>query len=208
MQTSVIIAILGVIAYFIGNISPSIIMAKRAGLDIKKEGSGNAGTTNALRVMGKKAGAITMVIDVLKGAVAVIMGFVFAGSMGATCCALFVFLGHVWPMIYKFKGGKGVATTFGVLLAFNPLYAGVMLAIVAIFVLITKRMSVGSIVGSVALPVAAFFMEPEFLWVTLIMSVILLVKHRANMGRLIRGEEPVMSIFEKKEKEDIRKEDV
>lgn len=66
----------------------------------------------------------------------------------------------------------------------------------------------GSIVGSVALPVAAFFMEPEFLWVTLIMSVILLVKHRANMGRLIRGEEPVMSIFEKKEKEDIRKEDV
>ncbi|MGI6766989.1 MAG: glycerol-3-phosphate 1-O-acyltransferase PlsY [Lentihominibacter sp.] len=208
MQTSVIIAILGLIAYFIGNISPSIIMAKRAGLDIKKEGSGNAGTTNALRVMGKKAGAITMVVDILKGAVAVIIGFVFAGSMGAACCALFVFLGHVWPMIYRFKGGKGVATTFGVLLAVNLLYAGVMLGIVAIFVLITKRMSVGSIVGSATLPVVAFFMEPEFLWVALIMAVVLLVKHRTNMGRLIRGEEPIMSIFEKKKKEEIQEEDV
>ncbi len=208
MQTFVIIGIAGLIAYFIGNISPSTIMAKRAGFDIKEKGSGNAGTTNALRVMGKKAGAITMVVDILKGVAAVLIGFVFAGSMGAYCCALFVFLGHVWPMIYRFRGGKGVATTFGALLAVNPLYAVVMLAIVAIFVLITKRMSVGSVAGAVALPVVAFFMEPAFVWVAAIMTIILLVKHRSNMSRLIHGEEPIMSIFEKKEKEEIQEEDV
>ena len=143
----ILLSVACLISYFIGNISPSTIMAKRAGLDIKKEGSGNAGTTNALRVMGKKAGAITMVIDIVKGVAAVMIGTLIVGEMGAMCCGFCVFIGHIWPMIYKFKGGKGVATTFGVLLAINPIYALAELIIVAIFTLGTKIMSVGSIAG-------------------------------------------------------------
>ena len=91
--------------------------------DIHKEGSGNAGTTNALRVMGKKAGVITLVVDVLKGTIAVLIGFLLAGSAGEAWCVLAVFCGHVWPVFYKFKGGKGVATAFGALLGLNPLMA-------------------------------------------------------------------------------------
>ena len=90
-----VLGVVGLIAYFIGNISPSTIMAKRQGIDIKKEGSGNAGTTNALRVMGKKAGAITCVVDILKGVVAVLIGMLAASNPGAYVCALCVFLGHV-----------------------------------------------------------------------------------------------------------------
>ena len=196
----ILIGILGVVAYFIGNISPSTIMAKRQGLDIKKEGSGNAGTTNALRVMGKKAGAITCIVDILKGVVAVLIGMLAAGNPGAYICALCVFLGHVWPIVYKFKGGKGVATAFGAVLAVNPLLAVIALVIVAIVVFASKRMSLGSIVGAVAFAVLAAFMEPGFFAFACVMAIIMLIKHRANIVRLIHGEEPVMGIFDKKDK--------
>ena len=129
------------IAYFIGNISPSTIMGRRSGIDIKKEGSGNAGTTNALRVLGKKAAVITLCVDVLKGVVAVLIGSFAAGSVGAYGCALCVILGHIWPMVYKFKGGKGIATSFGTLLALNPLLALIELGIVAVVTLLSKRLA-------------------------------------------------------------------
>ncbi len=198
----ILLGVLGVVAYFIGNISPSTIMAKRQGLDIKSEGSGNAGTTNALRVMGKKAGAITCIVDILKGVVAVLIGMFVAGNPGAYICALCVFLGHVWPLVYKFKGGKGVATAFGAVLAVNPLLALIALVIVAIVVFTSKRMSLGSIVGAIAFAVLAIFLEPGFAAPAIVMAIIMLIKHRANIVRLIHGEEPVMGIFEKKEKEE------
>ncbi|MBQ6369997.1 MAG: glycerol-3-phosphate 1-O-acyltransferase PlsY [Firmicutes bacterium] len=191
---------LGVIAYFIGNISPSTIMAKKQGIDIKKEGSGNAGTTNALRVMGKKAGAITCIVDILKGVIAVLIGTLAAGPAGGWICALCVFLGHVWPIIYKFKGGKGVATAFGAVLAVKPLLALIALIIVAIVVLISKRMSLGSIIGAIAFAILAIFLEPGFFPYAAVMAIIMLIKHRANIVRLAHGEEPIMSIFEKKDK--------
>ena len=191
-----------VIAYFIGNISPSILMAKARGIDIRSEGSGNAGTTNALRVMGKKAGAVTLVIDILKGTCAVLLGGLIAGNTGEMWCVLAVFCGHVWPVFFGFRGGKGVATAFGALLGLNPLMALATLAIVIIGVLITKRMSVGSILGAICFPGLALFMEPEFIYIGIAVAVIVIVKHRANIGRLARGEEPVMSIFEKKNDEE------
>ena len=196
----ILLGVLGLVAYFIGNISPSTIMAKRQGLDIKKEGSGNAGTTNALRVMGKKAGAITCIVDILKGVVAVLIGLLIGGPAAAYLCALCVFLGHVWPIIYKFQGGKGVATAFGAVLAVNPLLALISLGIVAIVVFTSKRMSLGSIVGAIAFAVLAIFLEPGFFVFACVMAVIMLIKHRANIVRLIHGEEPIMSIFEKKDK--------
>ena len=198
----ILLGVLGLVAYFIGNISPSTIMAKKQGLDIKKEGSGNAGTTNALRVMGKKAGAITCIVDILKGVVAVLIGLVAGGPLAAYLCALCVFLGHVWPIVYKFKGGKGVATAFGAVLAVNPLLAVISLAIVAIVVFTSKRMSLGSIVGAVAFAVLAAFMEPGFFAFACVIAIIIIIKHRANIVRLAHGEEPVMGIFKKKEETD------
>lgn len=190
------------IAYFIGCISPSTILAKAQGIDIKKEGSGNAGTTNALRVMGKKAAVITLIIDVAKGAAAVGIGWLMAGEMGAMGCVLCVMLGHIWPIVYRFKGGKGIATSFGALLALDPVIALIELAIVALATLISKRMSVGSIAGLILLPAVAFFRMPQFIWISVIMAVIMLIKHRANIVRLIHGEEPILSIFDKKAKQE------
>lgn len=194
------------IAYFIGNISPSTIIARAHGIDIKKEGSGNAGTTNALRVLGKKAAVITLVIDILKGVAAVLIGTLLAGQTGAMGCALCVILGHIWPLIYKFRGGKGIATSFGALLALNPLLALLELAIVAAVTLISKRMSAGSIAGLVCLPFMCIFMEPDFTIIAAVISVIMLIKHRENIVRLIHGEEPKLGIFDK-DKKDMQKQD-
>ncbi|MDO4393125.1 MAG: glycerol-3-phosphate 1-O-acyltransferase PlsY [Bacillota bacterium] len=195
MTLKFIIAI--VIAYVLGNISPSTIMARSRGIDIKKEGSGNAGTTNALRVMGKKAGVITVLVDVFKGTVAVIIGTILVGHNPAGWCILAVFLGHVWPVLLDFKGGKGVATTFGAVLGYNPLMALIALVVVAIVVFTSKRMSVGSLVGAISFPILSIFMEPHVLPVAIIMMTIIIVKHKDNIVRLIHGEEPVMSIFDK-----------
>ena len=188
------------VAYAIGNISPSIMLAKARGIDIKKEGSGNAGTTNALRVMGKKAGVITLVVDVLKGTCAVLLGGLIGGYTAQMLCVVAVFCGHVWPALYRFKGGKGVATAFGALMGLNPLLGLSALAIVLIGVLVSKRMSVGSILGALCFPALAYFLEPDFIIPGSILALIIIIKHRANIGRLFRGEEPVMSIFERNKK--------
>ena len=188
------------IAYFIGNISPSTMLAKARGLDIKKEGSGNAGTTNALRVMGAKAGVITLVVDICKGVIAVLLGHILAGPICATYCAVAVIAGHVWPVIYKFKGGKGVATTFGAILAINPLLALLTLLVVAVTVLITKRMSAGSVMGALFFPLLCFFNEPVFFLMGILLAAIVIIKHKANIVRLLNGEEPKLGFLDKDKK--------
>lgn len=182
-----------VIAYILGNVSPSIILGKLHGIDIKKEGSGNAGTTNALRVLGKKAALITLVIDVGKGILAVVIGRLTGGEAVGYLCALAVFCGHIWPCFYSFKGGKGVATAFGALLAVNWILGLAALAVVSAGLALTQRMSVGSLMGALLFPVICWFTEPDFIWIGSLMALIVLIKHRANIGRLIRGEEPKMS---------------
>lgn len=186
-----------VVAYLLGNISPSIILGKLHGIDIKKEGSGNAGTTNALRVLGKKAALITLVIDIGKGVLAVLIGRLIGGDAAGYICALAVFCGHIWPCFYSFKGGKGVATAFGALLSVNWMLGLAALAVVAVGLLLTQRMSVGSLLGAITFPVLCWFLEPDFIWLGSVMALIILIKHRANIGRLLRGEEPKMS-FKKK----------
>ena len=110
-----------VIAYLIGNISPSILLAKAKGIDIRKEGSGNAGTTNALRVMGKKAGADNSYRRCSQGnRLRCCWDLLLAGHVGAMWCVVAVFCGHVWPVFFGFRGGKGVATAFGALMGLNP----------------------------------------------------------------------------------------
>lgn len=201
-------------AYLIGNISPATIMAKLAGLDIRKEGSGNPGTTNALRVLGNKAGAVTLLIDVLKGSLAVVLGglstsiFVSGGpspeAMGLVA-GLGVILGHLWPAFFKFKGGKGVATTFGVLLAVSFPLCLACLGVLVLLVILSKKVSPGSLGAAVSLPVLTPFLgglsyreegSLMLVWAFLI-GIIIIGKHRENIKRLLKREEPNLS-FKKK----------
>lgn len=195
INTPVIITL--IIAYLLGNISPSIILGKKYGIDIKSEGSGNAGTTNALRVLGKKVGIITLVVDILKGVLAVILGRYVGGETVAMACGVLVFCGHVWPVFFKFKGGKGVATAFGVIMAINPLMGAVVAAMMVVIVLITKRVSAGSVICSLVFPFIANLYDPAYLWWTLILCVTILYKHKENINRLVKGEEPKLN-FKKK----------
>lgn len=187
-----------VIAYLLGCISPAIILGKIYGIDIKKQGSGNAGTTNVLRVLGGKAAVITLLIDIAKGSIAVSLGNYLAGDKIGMICAFAVFCGHLWPCFYKFKGGKGVATSFGVILAVHPLLALMSLGCAAVLTVLSKRMSVGSLSAAVMFVPLCFWFKPEFIYVGSLMALIIIIKHRGNIKRLINKEEPPMSIFERK----------
>lgn len=180
-------------AYLIGNISPATLIARASGVDIRNEGSGNPGTTNMLRVMGKKAAVFTLFIDILKGVIAVLIGKYFGGEPLAVICGLAVFAGHVFPVIYKFKGGKGIATAFGVLLALNIQMALLCLGIAAVAFVTARRVSVGSLLGAIALPVFARFFMPDYIVVFAVMAIIVIIKHRGNIRRLLHGEEPKIS---------------
>ncbi len=188
--------IMVVVAYFIGNISPAILIGRAKGIDIKKEGSGNAGTTNVLRVLGKRAAIATLVIDVLKGTIAVVLGGIFFGEYIASICVIAVFAGHVWPVLFKFKGGKGVATAFGALAGFNPAMGFTALGIVALGVVLSKRMSFGSVLGAITFPIVAYLYSPTFLLMGTGVAILIIIKHIENIKRLIKGKEP--KIGEKK----------
>lgn len=192
------------IAYLIGSVSPSILLAKAKGIDIKNEGSGNAGTTNTLRVLGPGAAVFTLIVDIGKGFLAVWLGgylmsytndFIIHQTM--YLCAVGVACGHVWPLYFKFKGGKGVATAFGAMLAINPMIALIALGIAALGVAISRRMSVGSILGAVALPLLCLYFEFNFALGATFMAVLVLYTHRQNMMRLRMKTEPKMSFGKK-----------
>ncbi|MEA4987917.1 MAG: glycerol-3-phosphate acyltransferase, partial [Anaerovorax sp.] len=144
------------IAYFIGNISPAILIAKSFGIDIRSQGSGNAGSTNVLRVLGKKAAIATLAIDVLKGVIAVLLGRYIGGQSLAVFCGLAVFIGHIWPLLFGFRGGKGIATGFGAIVTIEPIL-GLEIAVIALLgIVFSKRVAVGSILAAVALPFLAY----------------------------------------------------
>lgn len=192
-----------IIAYFLGNINPAILIGRLHGVDIKKEGSGNAGTTNVLRVLGKKAAAETLLVDIGKGVVAVLIGKLIGGMtmidpglLGAWC-AVAVFCGHIWPAAFGFKGGKGIATGFGSIVTACPPVGGIILLVAVLGMILTQRVSVGSVAAALTLIAAGFYFAPSYGIYFAIMGLIAIWKHRANIGRLIRGEEPKIS-FKKK----------
>ena len=195
------ILILGVLAsYLIGNINPAIILGKIYGIDIRSSGSGNAGTTNVLRTIGKKAGIITFVVDVLKGVVPVLLAIHLVSLSYGLLCGIAVIVGHMFPVFHGFRGGKGVATTFGVLLAVEPLLALILIGIFIIVVALFRRVSLAVMVALVfAIPIGAKFNELYPLWI-LIFLVLVVFKHRQNLVRLFKGEEPKISIGSKEKK--------
>ena len=192
------VLITAIVSYLIGSISPAILLGKAKGIDIKKEGSGNAGTTNVLRVMGCKAAVITLSVDILKGLIPVLVfSHIFGNDMFGYIACFAAFLGHVFPIYFRFKGGKGVAVAFGGILGVNWKLALLCLLTVAIVTLISKRMSVGSITGCVAAVIYTVFLEKYFFPYILVMAVIVIFMHRGNIKRLINHEEPPLSFLDK-----------
>lgn len=194
-----------IIAYLLGNISTSYIIAKRlAGVDIRTQGSGNAGSTNVLRTFGKKAGAMTFIGDLLKGIIAVFIGYLISKFANvdmviAGYIAVFgVVCGHNWPVFLGFRGGKGVATSLGAMIAVNPIIAISCFLLFLIIVKITKYVSLGSVLGIAASPIIMIFLKNKNgVIITLFLTISVIYTHRENIKRLINGTE--RKIGQKKE---------
>lgn len=181
-----------IMSYFIGNISPSVIIGKRMkNIDIRQHGSGNAGTTNAMRIMGKKVGAAVFMLDLIKGVIPSAIGMYFGAVELAFICGLATVIGHIFPAVLKFKGGKGVATSLGVGLVIAPVHALIGLLIFAIIVIKTRYISLGSIIGTLTFPILQIFTTDNMNIVIMSVMLGLLVtySHRENIKRLINGTE-------------------
>lgn len=191
----------GVIAYLIGSINSSILISRAVmGKDIRESGSGNAGATNMLRTMGKKYAIITLVIDILKGVVALLLAML-AIKFGAYDASMYVagvavVLGHNFPVFFGFKGGKGVATSLGVILLLDWKIGLITLVIAILIMAISKYVSLGSIMAAVAfmiLQIVVMFVTDSFdvtrLICVLILGGLLIIRHRANIARLRNGTE-------------------
>lgn len=188
-----------VAAYFLGNVSGAIILSRLKGDDIRKHGSGNAGTTNVLRTYGTAWAAATLAVDVLKGVFAVLIGRALCGESGAYAAAVFVILGHIWPAAWSFKGGKGIATALGALMTVDWKLGLVVFAFAIAVMLATQRVSPGSIAGAAAVPFLSWRMTPGFVPYVTVVAAVIIIKHRANIVRLLKGEEPKVS-FRKRDK--------
>ena len=185
--------IIGAIAYAIGNINPSIIIGWIYGVDIRKEGSGNAGTTNTIRVIGLTAGLICLAVDVLKGFIAVTIGYNMGdvpGSMVAFAC---VVIGHCFPALWKFKGGKGVAAAFGAALALNWPSAIAAFTVALILLIVTRRMSIGSIGALIVYPALVWYYYPECLYFAIGAALFLVLMHISNIKRISKGQEKALT---------------
>ncbi|MEM8550256.1 MAG: glycerol-3-phosphate 1-O-acyltransferase PlsY [Verrucomicrobiota bacterium] len=205
MPSLIEIVAVAIVGYLIGSISFAVIIAKRMGVNILQEGSGNPGATNVKRVLGKKAGNLCFALDFVKGLVAAgwpLLPFVGASDPIALGIIGLIagILGHSFSLFLKFKGGKGVATTMGGLLALAPfvLLLGLLLWLVLFYT--TRYVSVASIGFGVSLPVTGMFLTGGKLWLELFLvalAVLIVLRHKANIQRLLTGTE---SRFVKKDK--------
>ncbi len=198
-----------IISYLVGSIPTAYLFGRfLKGIDIRKFGSGNVGATNALRVLGKGPGITVLLLDMAKGAIAVLfLPDIFAPRTGMTDTAISVILGlacilgHNWTVFLKFRGGKGVATTFGVLLGLafkieglRLIFALVILTWAFVFT-ITRMVSLASILSAVAIPVYMFiFKEPLTLILAgVLLAIFIILRHRGNLRRVFQGKEPRIS---------------
>lgn len=181
-----------IMSYFIGNISPSVIISRRYNnSDIREHGSGNAGATNVMRVMGKKAGIIVFLIDMLKGILPTALGMYFGNIEVGFFCGVSAVLGHIFPVLLGFKGGKGVATSLGVGLVLAPLYALTGFLVFGLIVMKTKYVSLGSIMGTLTFPILqiATVRNPVVVVMSFVLGMLIVYSHRANIKRLLSGTE-------------------
>jgi glycerol-3-phosphate acyltransferase PlsY len=197
--------LIALLSYLIGSVPAAYIAGRIAGIDIRQVGSGNVGATNVLRVLGKRYGYAVFLVDFFKGVGAVRLSILIINSarpsyqeselIGIIAGVLCV-LGHAYPVWLRFKGGKGVATSAGVLFGLMPLAAVAVLAVWLITFQITKYVSVASITAAVALPVSAAVMlrfekaGMALLYFSICLAVVIVWRHRSNLSRLMKGTEP------------------
>lgn len=178
-------------AYLVGTIPTAVLVTRRQGIDPTRSGSGNPGATNVLRVAGRRAGAAALVGDVLKGAVPAAAGWAIGGHGLGVACGVAAVVGHVLPVTRRFRGGKGVATGFGMAVVLFPAAAAAATVAFLVTVAASRTASLGSIVAAVVLPVAAAaFGAPGAEIAALAGTAALIVaRHRENIVRLGRGTE-------------------
>ena len=194
------IVICAVIAYLIGSLNTSILVSKFIGKDVRKEGSGNAGATNTLRVFGKGAAAIVVLGDALKGVIAILIARLIVGMFTAAgviilpvyVAAFCVVLGHNFPLYFGFKGGKGIMTSAAVIFMLDW-RIGLIVFVCAIAIMaITRYVSLGSCIACVIFPISVILMHSDdmyFVILSIAMGALALFMHRANIVRLIKGTE-------------------
>lgn len=181
-------------AYLLGSIPTGVLLARiYGGKDLSKEGSGNIGATNVGRVVGKKAGIITLVGDCLKGIIPLLITMAVAGRIPwlISAVALTAFLGHLYPVFNKFKGGKGVATALGVFLVVSPLATLLAVMTFGLILYIWRYVSLGSIMAAGIMPalMGIFASSKIYIILALIVSGLVIYRHRENIKRLIDGNE-------------------
>jgi len=204
------IAILIILAYLVGSIPTAVWVSKRFyGIDIREHGSGNAGATNTFRILGSKAGSGVMLVDMLKGFVAVKLSLLSVfpwDSEQITNLQIFLglaaVLGHIFPIWADFRGGKGIATLFGMILAIQPLVAVSLVGVFLAILFLTRYVSLSSISASIAFPLLILFIfkAPELSYRVFAIATACLVvlTHYKNISRLLHGNESKVPLFRKR----------
>ena len=191
--------LIAVISYFLGNISFGVIVSKcMAHTDIRQHGSGNAGATNMMRTLGWIPSVLTLLGDVVKAFLAIVIGrAILPGEWGWKVAGVAVLAGHNWPVLFGFKGGKGMASSLGILLATEPIIGVSLFILQVIVLLITKYMSVASLTTAVLYPVIILFMYPHdagYIAFALIAGLMAVFCHRGNIKRLINHTEHKLDV--------------
>ena len=205
--------VLIILAYFIGSIPTAVWVSKTMfGIDIRDYGSGNAGATNTFRVLGSKWGSFVMLADVTKGVIAtslyVLIPFYLSNELARTnfmiALGMVAVLGHVFPIMANFRGGKGVATLLGMTLAIQPIVALICLVVFLVSLISTRFVSLSSILAAVAFMILILFVfdEKETIYrlFAMIVAMMVVVTHHKNISRLYKGNEPKLPIFKKRDK--------
>ena len=200
--------ICGVIAYLLGSLNSAIIISRyKYKQDIRSFGSGNAGLTNMHRVYGKDGAVWTLLGDVGKQLLSVLIGAIMFGRMGAYLAGAFCMIGHIFPVYYRFKGGKGVLTAATMILLIDPMIFGVLIVIFALVLLITRYVSLSSIIAALVYPAAiriAYGMEHAFeLFFALFVGILVIYMHRSNLYRIFNNQESKFSFRKKPEAAEI-----
>lgn len=198
-----LIAIIIVLAYLIGSIPSGLLVGKIGyGIDIREHGSGNLGGTNTFRTLGKKAGFIVTVSDILKGTLATALPFFFGleqSDIHPLLIGTFAVIGHMYPIFANFKGGKAVATSGGVLLFYNPIMFVTMLIFFLLCLLITKYVSLSSMLtGLYTLTYSIFLKDVPLIIVILILVIFIIYRHLANIKRIVSKTEPKVHLLKRK----------
>lgn len=180
------------VCYLIGSIPFSYLISRFKGVDIRRRGSGNVGATNVLRTLGPAFAAAALVGDLLKGAAAAWIGTLAGGGWVLLGCAFFVVVGHCYPVFLKFKGGKGVATSAGVILFLFPAQLFIMLAVFIVITALLRYVSLASVTAAVLFPVLILVSGKswQFVLLSLLLAILVVYRHRENITRLRNGTEP------------------